>query len=907
MAEKTTAIRRADYQPPKYFTPEVHMTFFLDDQGIDGQARIITKTKITRNGQHNEDVVLNGEYFDLNSVKVNGQLLSETGYAATGYIKTEDSLILNPGLDSFELEVETSFDAKENGAAEGLYKQGGNYTTQCEAEGFRRMTYAVDRPDNMAKFTTDIIFDANKISNALSNGNMTEEEDLGNGLTRRRWEDPFLKPTYLFALCGNNFAMIEDTYTTSSGRVVQLEVYAEPKYKDGLQHAMDSLKNAMKWDEDVWGLEYDLDKYMVVADDYFNMGAMENKGLNVFNPKYLLAHPAYADDADYFNVEGVIGHEYFHNWTGNRVTVRNWLELCLKEGLTVFRDQSFSADMSNPLAARIEDVMKLKRAQFPEDSGPMVHAPRMEEAEEMNNIYTMTVYEKGGEINRMLMQLLGKDGFFKGAALYFKRHDGEAVGVEEWVGAHADANNVNLDQFMLWYTQGGRPELNVEWSYDKDRSKFILDLEQNVPVIDKISNGAPRVIPVNFGLIAPDGSEVAAEVIAFDTDKARYEFDAPEGCVPSLMRNFSAPVTLNAGYAREDLLFLAANDTDMFNRWSAIQMLLEDELLDGLDEVQQGGVYMPSQSVIDLFEQILTDDQLDNEVKALMLTVPAAGMLEQQVRPRDPAQILTLRKTLENALGTQLYQQWIDCYQDLADFNKPYEYNMAEKGRRALMNKALHFIAASEEVAAYPILQAHYSLSNNFNDKQVAFVEILNRDYAKGDYASYRDDFYAQHKNYVTATDRWAQITATSGNTSKKDFIDLCNHSENANNITANRIRALYNGMVANGALFHAADGSGYNMLADKIIMLESGPEAQRNPQLASRLIDNFASFKEYKADLSAKMVDAITRIAQAPEISKNTAEKLKKFLGANEYDVLRQAASSSPAPTQGQGPAPQP
>ncbi len=897
MAEKSSAIRRADYQPPKYFTPEVHMTFYLDDNGVDGQARIVTKTKITRNGQHNDPVILNGEYFNLDSVKVNGQPLSASADPKTGYVKGEDTLTIDPGLDSFELEVETSFNAKENGAAEGLYKQGGSYTTQCEAEGFRRMTYAVDRPDNMAKFTTDIIFDPSKIKNALSNGNMTDEQDLGNGLIRRRWEDPFLKPTYLFALCGNNFAMIEDTYTTASGRDVKLEVYAEPKYKDGLQHSMESLKRAMKWDEDVWGLEYDLDKYMVVADDYFNMGAMENKGLNVFNPKYLLAHPAYADDADYYHVEGVIGHEYFHNWTGNRVTVRNWLELCLKEGLTVFRDQSFSADMSNALATRIENVMTLKRAQFPEDSGPLVHAPRMEEAEEMNNIYTSTVYNKGGEINRMLMQILGKDGFFKGAGLYFKRHDGEAVGVEEWVGAHADANNVNLDQFMLWYTQGGRPSLKADWAYDEGRGKFMLHLVQNVPTIDGVSNGAPRVIPVNFGLIAPDGTEIAAEVLEFNADRETFEFDAPKGCVPSLMRGFSAPVTLDAGYARDELYFLAANDTDMFNRWSAIQMLVEDELLDGYDSAVQGGQYTPSSKTIALFKHILNDATLDNEVKALMLTIPSVGVLEQQIFDRDPALIREVRKTLEQKISCDLYQDWINTYQLNADFNSAYEYNMTEKGRRALMNKALHYIAASEEIAAYPLLQAQYTLSNNFNDKQAAFVAIMNREYAAADAARYRDDFYAQHKDYVTATDRWTQIVASAGNTDAASFTDLCNHADNKNNITANRIRALYNGLSGNGALFHAPDGSGYKLLADKIIMLESGPVDQRNPQLASRLVDNFTEFKEYKADLRDKMRASIESIARAPEISKNTAEKLKKFLGVNEYDALRKAVVAPSAP----------
>lgn len=887
MAEQSTAIRRADYQPPKYFTPEVHMTFFLDDGGVDGQARIVTKTKIQRNGQHNEPLVLNGEYFDLESVKVNGKALSASTDPKAGYVKGEDTLTLDTGLESFELEVETSFNAKENGAAEGLYKQGGSYTTQCEAEGFRRITYAVDRPDNLAKFTTDIIFDPSKVQNALSNGNMTEEEDLGDGLVRRRWEDPFLKPTYLFALCGNNFAMIEDTYTTNAGRDVKLEVYAEPKYKEGLQHAMDSLKNAMRWDEDVWGLAYDLDKYMVVADDYFNMGAMENKGLNVFNPKYLLAHPSYANDADYYNVEGVIGHEYFHNWTGNRVTVKNWLELCLKEGLTVYRDQSFSADMGNALATRIQDVMALKASQFSEDNGPMVHAPRMEEAEEMNNIYTSTVYNKGAEVNRVLKSIVGEQGFKDGADLYFKRHDGQAVAVEDWVNAHADANNVNLDQFMLWYTQGGRPTLTADWSYDEKRGRFLLDLKQDVPKIDGVSDGAPRVIPVAFGLLDKDGNEVVSETIHLDSAAEQYAFYVPKGCTPSLLRNFSAPVSLKADYSSDELLFLAENDTDMFNRWSAIQMFLERELIGGVKAAQNGKAYKADPRIAQLFETILDDDTLDDEVKALMLNIPSTAMIAQNFAKRDPVQIGAVRQSLSQNIATTLYSKWIDTYQNTTDYNKPYVYNMAEKGRRALMNKTLHYIAASEEVAVYPLLKAHYSLSNNFNDKQAAFVAIMGSKMTKADHAHYRDDFYAQHKDYVTATDSWAQIVASSAQDGQA-FADLCNHTDNKTNITANRIRSLFNGLAGNSSLFHAPDGSGYTLLADKIIQLESGAADQRNPQLASRLVDNLASYAQYKDDIRDKMHGALERIAKAPELSANTSEKLKKFLGANEYAALR-------------------
>jgi aminopeptidase N len=904
MAEKDTAIRRADYEVPKFFTPEIHMAFYLDDGGVDGQTRIVTTTKVKRNGKHADPFILNGEYFQLDGVQINGQAISEGKDLASGYVKDDETLSLAVDDDEFELVVETSFNATENGAAEGLYKQGGSYTTQCEAEGFRRITYAVDRPDNLAKFTTDIIFKPAEIKNALSNGNMVEEKDLGDGLVRRRWEDPFLKPTYLFALCGNNFAMIEDTYVTSSGRSVALEVYAEPKYQDGLQHAMQSLKNSMKWDEDVWGLEYDLDNYMVVADDYFNMGAMENKGLNVFNPKYLLAHPKYADDADYYNVEGVIGHEYFHNWTGNRVTVKNWLELCLKEGLTVFRDQSFSADMSNALASRIGDVTALKNSQFPEDTGPMVHAPRMEMAEEMNNIYTSTVYNKGAEVVRILEGIVGKDGFRKGADLYFQRHDGQAVTVEDWVQAHADANQVDLDQYMLWYTQGGRPTLDASWSYDEDRSKFILDLAQSVPSIDGVSNGQSRVIPVAFGLLDATGKEIASEVLQLSTDKDRYEFDAPAGCVPSLLRNFSAPVSLVASYNNDDLLFLAENDTDMFNRWQATQTLLEREIVAGVKAEQDGQSAAFDPRIVGLFKATMQNPALDDEVKALMLSIPSVGLIEQQLTDRDPQLIRDVRAQLESAIAKDLAAEWLDVYKSTADYNKPYEYNMAEKGRRALANKALHYIASSEEASVYPLLQAQYTLSNNFNDKQAAFRAIMNSNFAAGDAQKYSDDFYNQGKDFVTATDRWAMLVAVSKNTTMADFDALCNHPDNKGNKTANRIRSMYNGLSGNIDLFHAADGSGYAALASKIIELESGAEDQRNPQLASRLVDNFAEFKHYKAELQQKMTEQIERIAAAPVMSKNTAEKLKSFLGAGVYEAIR-----TPAATQnkasGTGPTP--
>lgn len=901
MAEKSTAIRRADYEPPKYYTPALHMTFYLDDEGKDGQTRIVTKTTVERNGQHNEPLVLDGEYFDLKSVKVNGQKLSSSNDPEKGYVVDGDTLVLNPGFDTFELEIETNVDASANGAASGLYKQGGSYTTQCEAQGFRRMTYALDRPDNLAKFTTDIIFDPKNLKNALSNGNMTEEEDLGNGLMRRRWEDPHLKPTYLFALCGNNFDLIEDNFTTASGRKVKLEVYAEPKYKAGLYHSMDSLKNAMKWDEDVWGLEYDLDKYMVVADDYFNMGAMENKGLNVFNPQCLLAHPDYTDDEGYYSVERVVGHEYFHNWTGNRVTVQQWLELCLKEGLTVFRDQWFSSDMSNALATRIKNVQGIKGHQIPEDKSPMVHAPRMEEAKEMNNIYTATVYNKGAEVNRVLQTILGKDGFMKGAELYFKRHDGEAVTVEDWVAAHADANNVNLDQFMKWYTEGGVPTLKADWVYNESKGEFIINLEQSVPKIDGVSDGKPRVIPVDFGLIGPDGKEVYKDVLMLDSESAVFSIKAPKDCTPSLLRNFSAPVVLEAGYTEDELFFLAENDTDMFNRWSAMQMLMERELVAGIKAEQAAGQYIPNSKIVDLFKATLNNPDLDDEVKALMLSIPAMSIVEQQINERDPALMSRVRKALESKIAVDLYDDWLDTYNSKADYNKPYVYNMAEKGRRALMNKALHFVAASENVAAYPLLQTHYSLSNNFNDKQAAFVALMNRDYAKADYNAHKNAFYADHKDYVTAVDSWALLVSAGSNTDLKAFEELTQHEANKDNITANRIRALFNGFAANSQLFHAPDGSGYKALADKVIQLEAGPEEQRNPQMASALVGKLAEYKNYTASLQKLMKAELERIAATASLSKNTAEKVEKMLGEDAFKIIQatvhSGSSSSQAP----------
>lgn len=518
-ANKVTYLR--DYTPPDYWVTHVDLTFDLRD----GETFVSAKLQVKKNGSHDNPLVLDGEDLELLEVKLSGLAIPKRANLKEGYVVSKASLSLLPTDDTFTVDTLVKIYPEQNTALEGLYKSGGNWCTQCEAEGFRRITYFPDRSDNMATYTTKIMADHTTAPVLLSNGNLVDKGQLDDGRHYTVWNDPFPKPSYLFALVGGDLEFLQDTFVTASGRHVVLCIYAEAKDLDKLGHAMASLKKSMKWDEEVYGREYDLDLFNIVAVDDFNMGAMENKSLNIFNTKYVLAHPYTATDADYEGVEGVIAHEYFHNWTGNRVTCRDWFQLCLKEGLTVFRDQEFSGDMGSQAVNRIANVRSLRMSQFPEDAGPMAHPPRPNQFVTINNFYTATVYSKGAELNRMLHTLLAKESFRKASDLYFDRFDGQAVTVEDWVHCMEEASGRDLSQFMLWYTQAGTPTVKANWSYDHAKQIFTLTLEQIVPIINNQSKGHPRHIPVKFGLVGPNGQDVSQGILELTQAKQAFTFE----------------------------------------------------------------------------------------------------------------------------------------------------------------------------------------------------------------------------------------------------------------------------------------------------------------------------------------------------------------------------------------------
>ncbi|MGB5597205.1 MAG: aminopeptidase N, partial [Thiothrix litoralis] len=626
-----TTIYLQDYAAPAYRVDAVSLVFELGE----ASTRVTSVANYRREPGVAADTPLElyGEALELLEVRLNGLPLSETDYSVS-----DTGMSVHNVSALCTLEIVTRIYPQKNTSLEGLYQSSGNFCTQCEAQGFRKITYYPDRPDVMTVFTTQILADKQKYPVLLSNGNLTGSGDLPDGRHWARWEDPFHKPAYLFALVAGNLQHVEDHYTTLSGRDVTLRIYTEAHNIDKCDHAMQSLKRAMSWDEQRFGLEYDLDIYMVVAVDDFNMGAMENKGLNVFNSKLVFASPATATDMDYVNIEAVIGHEYFHNWTGNRVTCRDWFQLSLKEGLTVFRDQEFTSDLHSRPVKRIEDVRALRTFQFAEDASPMAHPIRPASYMEINNFYTVTVYEKGAEVVRMYQTLLGRDGFRKGMDLYFERHDGQAVATENFLAAMADANEADLSQFQRWYDQAGTPQVAVRMDYDAAAQRCTLHFSQSCPATPEADNKLPFLIPVAIGLLDGKGQDlIGTQVLRLTDTEQSFTFEkVPEQPVPSLLRDFSAPVKLNFPYAEADLVFLMKHDSDAFNRWDAGQRLAMQTILKLLAAHQQQEAFGLEHDFISAYQAILTDDALDRALRAAALQLPSEADIAEVARPSDP-------------------------------------------------------------------------------------------------------------------------------------------------------------------------------------------------------------------------------------------------------------------------------
>ncbi|WP_151636013.1 aminopeptidase N [Noviherbaspirillum aerium] len=884
------AIYRKDYTPPTYWVNTVEMGFDLDPD----LTRVATRLTLSRNtASRSKSIVLYGESLELVQLRMNGKEVGKRGYSLGNGI-----LEIFNAPDEVTLEIETAIRPNQNTSLMGLYTSNGNFFTQCEAEGFRKITFFPDRPDVMSKYKVMLRADKTRYPVLLSNGNLIEEGELEDGRHYAVWEDPFKKPSYLFALVAGQLVCQEETYTLNSGREVLLQVWVEEGNLDKTQHAMDSLKNSIRWDEERFGLELDLDRFMIVAVGDFNMGAMENKGLNIFNTKYVLANPRIATDADYAGIESVVGHEYFHNWTGNRVTCRDWFQLSLKEGLTVFRDQEFSADLigtdSGRAVKRIEDVRVLRQAQFPEDAGPMAHPVRPDSYVEINNFYTVTIYEKGSEVVRMYQTLLGRDGFRKGMDLYFQRHDGQAVTCDDFRAAMADASGRDLSQFELWYSQAGTPRVKVETRYDEVAQSYMITLTQSCPPTPGQSTKLPFHIPVAVGLLDSGGRDMPLMLDSVEGGEGDDGEDAPttmvleltqpsqtfhfrnvrEEPVPSVLRNFSAPVILDIEYTDAQLAFLMANDSDAFNRWEAGQRLAMRRMLALTEAVRSGEALNEAADESALsaaFRATLTDNALDPAFCELALTLPSESVVAEQMDVVDPQAIHRVRRFLRRSMASALRFQWEVAYQSNRTPGT-YSPDPESAGKRGLKNLALSYVMELDDGDAHALAQSQYDNANNMTDRIAALSALVNSN-APGRQAALAS-FYEDFKQEALVVDKWFSLQAMARNTDVAAVRELMNHPAFSLK-NPNRARSLiFSFCNGNPAQFHAPDGSGYEFWADQVIALNT-----LNPQVAARLARSLDRWRKYAPELQDRMRAALQRVAATKSLSKDVHEVITKSL----------------------------
>ena len=876
-------IYRKDYTPPSYWVRTVEMGFDLDPAA----TRVATRMTLARNPASAEQaVVLHGEELELVQIRLNGKNLSKRDYKLTDGI-----LRIPTKADDITLEIETLIRPNQNTSLMGLYVSNGNFFTQCEAEGFRKITYFPDRPDVMAQYTVMLRGDKKKYPVLLSNGNLIEEGDLGDGRHYALWEDPFKKPSYLFALVAGQLVCQEQTEKLKSGREALLQVWVEDGNLDKTQHAMDSLINSIHWDEERYGLELDLDRFMIVAVGDFNMGAMENKGLNIFNTKFVLANPRIATDTDYANIEAVVGHEYFHNWTGNRVTCRDWFQLSLKEGLTVFRDQEFSADMigtdSGRAVKRIDDVRVLRQAQFPEDAGPMAHPVRPDSFVEISNFYTVTIYEKGAEVVRMYQTLLGRDGFRKGMDRYFERHDGRAVECDDFRAAMMDANGRDLTQFERWYSQAGTPRVKVTTVYDAEKQTYDITLAQSCPPTPGQSKKLPFHIPVAIGLLDGQGKDMplllnghsgqpTTLVLELTATQQTFHFtNVAEKPVPSLLRNFSAPVVLEYDYSDDDLAFLMAHDSDAFNRWEAGQRLATRRLLALTKAAQQAGSTLSVDVALsDSLRASLNDQTLDPAFRETVLTLPAETVIAEQMEVIDPQAIHTARRFLRLSLAQDLRKDFSAIYK-ANQTEGAYSPDAASSGKRALKNLALSYLAELDDAEAHALAQAQYDAANNMTDRMASLAALANSQVPGKAEALAR--FYSDFEQEPLVIDKWFSLQAMARTTDVAAVRTLMKHPAFSIK-NPNRARSLiFSFCNGNPSRFHAADGSGYAYWAEQVIALDA-----INPQVAARLARSLDRWRKYAPALQEKMRAALQQVADTAKLSKDTREVVTKSLAAN-------------------------
>jgi aminopeptidase N len=877
-------VRLADYRPPDFLVDTVDLSFDL----ADADTRVKARLALRRNPQAGDGrapLRLDGEGLELVSLALDGETLGANRYQTP----LEGGLVLAPTPhelpDAFTLDIETRIAPKDNTALSGLYMSGGNFCTQCEPEGFRSITYFPDRPDVMARYTTTIIADKGRFPVLLSNGNPAGSGALADGRHWAKWVDPHPKPSYLFALVAGDLVAVRDRFTTRSQKEVALAIWVRRGDEDKCAHAMASLKKAMRWDEDTFGLEYDLDVFNIVAVSDFNMGAMENKGLNIFNTRYVLAKPETATDGDYQAIEGVIAHEYFHNWTGDRVTCRDWFQLSLKEGLTVFRDQEFSADQGSRAVKRIADVRALRAAQFPEDDGPLAHPVRPQSYLSIDNFYTPTVYNKGAELVRMIETLIGHDGFRRGMDLYIARHDNHAVTIEDFLAAMQDAGGVDLGRFKRWYEQAGTPELSVAENWDPAQGIYELTAAQRVPPTPGQPDKSPMPIPLAVGLLGADGGALATRlagetesrpgtrVLTVSEERQSFRFvDLPDRPVPSLLRGFSAPVKLK-GVPLDRLKFLAVHDPEPFARWEAGTQVAASVLLDRVARRQRNEEWPPlDPDLVAAIGGTLADAAADPAFAAEAITLPGEAFLADQLAVVDVEAIHAAREEARAAIGRALMAEFAAAYEALADPG-PYHIDGLSIGRRALRNACLAYLAAADPERGARRAKAQFDAGRNMTDVLAALVVLADLDRPEREAALAR--FYETWRHDDLVTDKWFALQARSSLPQTSARVRALAAHPAFDRRNPNRVRALVGAFSQGNPLrFHRADGAGYAFLADEVIALDPA-----NPTMAARLVQPLGSWHRHEAGRQSLMRRELERVLAAPALSRNTYEMVSKSL----------------------------
>ena len=870
-----------DYQPPVYLIDQTYLTFDL----YEDETLVESELSMRRNPEYDagsdSTLELVGQHLELIGVWLDDQQLTTEQYQLDGEL-----LRLKDLPEQFSLKIHTRIEPQNNTALEGLYKSGGMFCTQCEAEGFRRITYYLDRPDVMSVFTTEVIADKAKYPVLLSNGNAIIEKEFDNGRHSVTWQDPHKKPCYLFALVAGDLKVKEDQFQTMSGRDVELKIFVEPQNIDKTDYAMDALKRSMKWDEEVYGREYDLDIFMIVAVDDFNMGAMENKGLNIFNSSCVLANPQTATDAAYERIEAIVAHEYFHNWSGNRVTCRDWFQLSLKEGFTVFRDAQFSADMNSATVKRIEDATMMRTVQFAEDAGPMAHPVQPDSFIEISNFYTVTIYEKGAEVVGMIHKLLGKEGFRKGSDLYFERHDGQAVTINEFVSAMEDANNISLTQFKRWYKQAGTPSVLVSSAYDADKKQYSLTFKQQA--VDtpeaKANEKQPYLIPFELGLLNTGGQDLELN-IADDSVKIQdgvlqlteaeqtlvFENIASEP-VPSLLRDFSAPVKLQYDYSRDQLLFLMQHDSDGFNRWDAGQTLALDVILEVMQAQKKGEVPSVDSRLIDAYRALLNGKDIDHAMLAKMLMLPGVSYIAETQLVIDIAAIDAARTLVRTALANALNAEMYALYQSL-NVQQDYQPEPGQMASRSLKNAALSYLLSSDvDYASLAVQQ--FTDSDNMTDTMAALAALVNSSH-QAEAEKALEAFYQQWKEEPLVVNQWLAVQAGSAEFGQVERIAKLLEHEAFDIKNPNKVRSVLGAFAGQSLVnFHRPDGAGYRLLAENIIKLDA-----LNPQIAARLVAPLSKWKRYVAAQGEMMKAELQSIMAQKDLSKDVYEIVSKSL----------------------------